>query len=306
MFYRNNAAMKQIVTLGISLKDEHKRRLLAIGELRIEDSPSSVKDFLSKAKGADVVYSNGSYLLDSLPKLKKVFVTYPYVELGVFDSEKLRKKGVLVANSQGGNRDSIVEWVMYMVLSLFRKFGPQVRAAENYAVELQESLQGKNVLIIGHGSIGSKVGELCRAFGMVVIFYERGDDLAISKNADLIVNALNCNSSSKNLLNKKFFMNLKKGSYYVTFVRPYTYDIDALIASIDAGIVAGAGIDCDPEKFGDTTNAFYQKALRNPKILVTPHIAFSTKQAVANGAEIAVQNIESFLKGKPQNILKKK
>jgi phosphoglycerate dehydrogenase-like enzyme len=142
---------------------------------------------------------------------------------------------------------------------------------------------------------------------MDVDFFNRGDNLAEkSKDADLIINSLNCNSTSKNLLDEKFFSGLKAGSYYLTFSRPYTYDIDGLIKAINSGIVAGAAIDCDPEDFGDTTNEFYQKCLANSKILVTPHIAFSTKQAVAKGREIAIQNIESFIKGNPQNILNKK
>lgn len=299
--------MKRITTLGITLNDQHKQRLASIGELQTLEEPTSVEDFLDKAKCADVVFSNGAHLLDALPKLKGVFVTYPYVELGVFDSKELKKNGVIVANAQGGNRDSIIEWVLFMTLALFRKFIPMVRATKNFPVELQQSLNGKNVLIVGHGSIGTQIGVRCEAFGMNVTFFDRGEDLAsCSKDADLIINALNCNSTSRNLLDEQFFMNLKKGSCYLTFVRPYTYDIDGLIKAIDAGTVAGAAIDCDPEKFGDTTNAFYQKALSNPKILVTPHIAFSTKQAVANGAEIAIQNIEAYLQGKPQNVLMKK
>jgi len=299
--------MKKIVTLGITLPEEYKARLAKVGRLEVLESPTSVEDFLKKANGADVIYSNGDHLLESLPKLKNVFVTYPYVELGVFNSEELAKNGVIVANSQGGNRDSVAEWAMYMILSLFRKFAPMVRAKENFPVELQQSLSDKKALIVGHGSMGSRVGVLCKAFGMEVLFFERGNNLTTSsKDADLVVNSLNCNTSSKDLLNESFFMNLKVGSFYVTFSRPYTYDIDGLMKSIDTGIVAGAAIDCDPEDFGDTTNAFYQKALSNQKILVTPHIAFSTKQAVAKGREIAIQNIESFLKGKPQNVLKKK
>jgi len=142
---------------------------------------------------------------------------------------------------------------------------------------------------------------------MEVKFFERGQDLlAAVSDADLVINALNCNSTSKNLLDEKFFMSFKNGAYFISFVRQYTYDLDGLLKSIDAGIVGGAAIDCDPEKFGDTTNDFYQKALSNQKILVTPHIAWSTKQALANGAEIAVQNIEAFIAGKPQNVLTKK
>ncbi len=298
--------MKKIITLGINLNDEHKTRLESIGELIIQESPESVEDFLSKTEGANVIFSDNGFLLDSLPKLKNVFVTYPYVELGIFNTEELEKNGVQIANSQGGNRDSIVEWVMFMILSLFRKFIPMVRATKNFPVELQETLVNKKVLIVGHGSIGSQVGKLCEAFHMNVAFFERGENLSEkSKDADLIINSLNCNTSSKNLLDESFFMNLKKGSYFITFSRPYTYDINGLIKSIEAGVVAGAAIDCDPEEFGDTTNEFYQKCLGCEKILVTPHMAFSTKQAVINGREIAIQNIEAFIKGRSQNILQK-
>lgn len=299
--------MKKIISLGRKLNDDHKKRLESIGELIVHESPESVEDFLKKAEGADIIYSDGSFLLESLPKLNNAFVTYPYVELGIFNSEELKKNGVTVANSQGGNRDSIVEWVMFMTLSLFRNFAPMVRATKNFPVELKESLVGKKVLIVGHGSVGSQVGVLCRAFKMDVTFFERGDNLSDkSKDVDLIINSLNCNTSSQNLLDETFFMNLKKGSFYITFSRPFTYDIEGLIKSIKTDIVAGAAIDCDPEDFGDTTNDFYQKCLSCSKILVTPHIAFSTKQAIANGGEIAIQNIEAFVKGKPKNILKKK
>lgn len=298
--------MKKIVVLGPNPNEDQRKRLEAIGVVTYLPSPSSSEELVTQAKDADIIYSDGAYLLESLPKLENVFVTYPYVELGVFDTEELKKKGVTVANGSGGNRDSIVEWVMFMVLSLFRKFSPMVRAKENFPVQLQETLVGKTVLIVGHGAIGTQIGKLCEAFGMNVVFFDRGDDLQEkSKDADLVINALNCNTSSKNLLDETFFSTLKKGAYYATFARPYTYDIDGLIKSIDSGVVAGAAIDCDPENFGDTTNAFYQTCLSNEKILVTPHIAFSTKQAVAGGGEVAVKNIEAYVAGNPQNILTK-
>ncbi len=254
-----------------------------------------------------MIYSDGDFLLESLPLLKNVFITYPYIELGVFDTEQLKKNGVTIANARGGNRDSIVEWVMFMALALFRNFLPAVRTTTDIPFSLQESLVGKKVLIIGHGSIWSQVGVLCSAFGMEIDFLDRWDYLKQkSQNTDLVINALNCNTSSKNLLDKNFFANLQKWCFYITFARPFTYDIDWLIKAIKSGIIAGAAIDCDPESFGDTQNAFYQKALKNSKILVTPHIAFSTKQASKNWREIAIQNIESFLKWEPQNIITKK
>lgn len=65
--------MKKIVTLGIDVSADHKKRLESVGKLEIKKSPSSVEDFVSKAQGADVVYSNGAFLFDSLPKLEQFF-----------------------------------------------------------------------------------------------------------------------------------------------------------------------------------------------------------------------------------------
>lgn len=296
--------MTKIVVFGPNPTDEQKERLKVLGEVQYLPSATSSDELIEKSAGADVLFSDGAFLLDSLPKLKNIYVTYPYVELGVFNSSELKKNGVTVSNSQGGNRASIIEWVMYMSLSLFRQFGPLVRVEKNIKVDVHESLWGKKALIVGHGSIGAKIAVPCEAFGMEVSFFERGDDLKVKvAEADLVINSLNCNSTSKNLIDADVFMAMKKGAYFVSFVRQFTYDLDGLLKAIDTGVVAGAGIDCDPEDFGDTQNEFYQRALSNPKVLVTPHIAWSTKQALMGGREIAIQNIEAFVAGKPQNVL---
>jgi phosphoglycerate dehydrogenase-like enzyme len=298
--------MKKTIVFGVKFDDLQKQRLEKVSEVKYASSPTSTEELINLANGFDIICSDGSFLLESLPKLKNVFVTYPYIELGAFNSEELKKNGVFVANTQGSSRETIAEWAMFMVLALFRQFIPLVRTTEQPEFQLHESLVGKKILIIGKGNIGTRIGMLCEVFDAKVDYFTRGDDLlSKSANADMIINCLNCNSSSKNLLNEKFFMSLKKGTYFVSFVRYYTYDIDGLIKAINAGVVAGAGIDCDPEQVFDTTNAFYKKALANPKILVTPHVAFSSQYASANGREFAVQNIENYLSGQPTRILTK-
>ncbi len=298
--------MKKIIVVGVNFNDDQKQRLSKIGEVQYIEDTSSSEEFLKQVQGFDVICTNSDFLLENLPKLKNVFVTYPFIEIGSFDSEELKKNGVFVANTQGSNRDSIIEWVIFMTLSLFRQFIPMVRTTQSFPFELKESLFGKKVLIIGKGNIGTKLGTVCETFGMNVDFFTREDNLSEkSANVDLVINCLNCNPSSKNFLNEDFFMSLNKGTYFISFVRYYTYDIDGLIKAIDNEIVAGAAIDCDPEDAFDVTNDFYKKALSNPKILVTPHIAFSTKQASVNGREFALKNIESFIDGNPINILTK-
>jgi D-3-phosphoglycerate dehydrogenase len=299
--------MKKIAIDGdFNFTDEQIARLNAIGQVEKLENVSSDEAWLTAVKGYDVICSWGDHVLANLDKLENVLITYPYTELGNFDSEDLAKRNVYIANARGGNRKSIVEWTMFMALSLYRQFPTFLRTTEQHPFTSTESLENKKVLIIGHGTIGTEVGERCRAFGMIVDYFNRGDDLvAKASQADVVVNALNCNPSSKNLLNADFFSKMKKGSYYVTFSRPYTYDIDGLITAIDAGRVEGAAIDCDPEPLFDVSNDFYKKCLSNDKILVTPHVAGVTKQAAVNGLEIMVKNVETYCSGSPQNILKK-
>ena len=291
---------------GVNFNDEQKARLESVGQTVYEESPSSGGELVLKSEGFDVICSDGAYLLESLDKLKNVFVTYPYIELGAFNSEELKKNGVFVANTQGSSRETIAEWALFMVLALFRQFIPLVRTSVQPDFQLFESLVGKKILIIGKGNIGTRIGDLCSAFDAKIEYFVRGDDLKEkSVDSDMVINCLNSNTSTNKMLDEKFFMSLKKGAYFVSFVRHFTYDIDGLMKAIDSGIVAGAAVDTDPEEVFDTSNDFYQKALTNPKIIVTPHIAFSSKFASANGREFAVQNIESYFSGNPKRILSK-
>jgi phosphoglycerate dehydrogenase-like enzyme len=299
--------MKKIALDGdFNFTDEQLSRLNAVGQVEKLTSVASDEEWLTAVKGYDVICNWGDHVLANLDKLENVLITYPYTELGSFDSEELAKRNVYIANARGGNRKSIVEWTMFMILSLYRQFPTFLRTTQQHPFTSTESLEGKKVLIVGHGTIGTEVGERCGAFGMDVDYFNRGDDLpAKAAQADVVVNALNCNPTSKNLLDADFFANMKQGAYYVTFARPYTYDIEGLIAAIDAGTVGGAAIDCDPEPLFDVSNDFYKKCLSNEKILVTPHVAGVTKQSAKNGLEIMVANVEAYLNGQPQNVVKK-
>lgn len=299
--------MKKIALDGaFNFTDEQLDRLNRVGQTDKLPSISTDSEWLDAVKGYDVICTWGDHVLNNLDKLHDVLVAYPYTELGSFDSGALAKSNVYVANAKGGNRKSIVEWTMFIILSLYRQFPQFVRTTVQHEFTSTESLEGKKVLIVGHGTIGTEVGERCKAFGMEVDYFNRGDDLmSKASRADVVVNALNCNPTSKNLLDASFFSNMKPNSYFVTFSRPYTYDIDGLINAIEEGVVAGAGIDCDPEPLFDISNDFYKKCMSNDKILVTPHVAGITKQASVNGLEIMVQNVEKYLSGNPQNIVNK-
>ncbi len=272
--------MKIAVFGDFGFTDDQRSRLERAGEVSYFGSPESAEDLAHKARGFDIVCSDGEYLHAALGLFENVFVTYPFVEIGSFDSQVLAQRGVQVANARGGNRDTIVEWSVFMTLALFRDLHLTIDTREDVPIISHESLVGKHATIIGKGSIGAQLGEVLGALGMSVLFFERGDDLhACVADADLVINALNCSPSSHNLLDESFFRSLPGHAKFLTFSRPYTYDADAMLSALSDGAFDRAAIDCDPEPLGDTSNAFYQKMLSHPRVLVTPHIAGLTRQA---------------------------
>jgi D-3-phosphoglycerate dehydrogenase len=299
--------MKIVVTGSMSFGAEQLRRLQQIGPVTTAGVASSSEDWLKQVDGADVVCSDGTFVAGNLERLHDVFVTFPFVEIGSFDTDALARKNVLVANARGSNRDSVVEWAVFMALSLLRRFPDYVNADRELPFERSESLAGKEVGVIGAGDIGSQLGRVLDALRGNVRYVTRDDDLITAvKGCQLIVNSLSSTPSSTKLLDRAFFQALEPASYFITYVRPHTFDVDALLDALDDGILAGAAIDCDPQTPFDTANAYYRRLAAHQKVLATPHVAFATTQAHRQSLETVVENVEAFANGRPRNVLVKR
>lgn len=299
---------KIVITQNFGFTPEQTERLKKLGDVKFYDnSPNTKEEWLNRVKDADIICSEEFGLKDSLNELKDVFITYPFVALGNIDIEQLRKNNIILANSPGCNKDAVSEWVISMMLNLFRKF-PQFIKNNNLPKgkmpETTRSVKNKNVIILGKGNIGSRVGELCKIFGMNVVYFERGDNLLEKiKDADVIINCLSPDKDTINLLNRDFFFSLKKGSYFITFTKKEIYDSDAMIEALDKNILSGVADDCASEIVGDIYNDYYQKLLKHKKIFVTPHIAWSADSSIYNGNEMVIDNIEAWINGHPQNLI---
>jgi phosphoglycerate dehydrogenase-like enzyme len=299
--------MRIVVTGSVPFDAEQIRRLQRLGYLTIAGNAGSSDEWLKQVDGADVICSDGKYVAENLERLHDVFITFPFVEIGAFDSDALRRRNVLLANARGSNRDSVVEWAVFMALSLLRHFPDYVSADRELRFERHESLSGKNVCIIGAGDIGGHLGKVLEALRAKVRYFTRDDELKrAAEGCDVIVNCLSSTPSSAQLLDREFFHSLKPGACFISFVRPYTYDVDALVDALDDGILSGAAIDCDPQLPFDTGNAFYRRLLKHEKVSVTPHVAFATTQAGKQGLDTVVENVEAFANGQPQNLLVKR
>ncbi len=299
---------KIVVTHDLGLSPEDIKRLKTLGDITIFNSrPESGEDWLRRCEGADIICCGMSGLRDAYQELKDVFVSLPYVGTSFLDRDILKEKNITVSNSPGCNKDAVAEWIIGMIINILRELPRYIGnndLPQGKAPEETMGLVDRKILIIGKGNVGIRVGEVCSALKMNIEFFERGDNLIEkAEDKDVFVNCLSSNETSKNLLDKDFFNSLKKGSCFVSVSSNEVYDTDAMFEALDKNVLAGAAIDDGLMSAGDINNKFYQKLLNHKKILATPHIAYNTDYTNKLGNKIMIDNIETYIKGAPINLI---
>lgn len=296
-----------VVTKDLGLSETNKDKLNALGEVTIYNELSRTpEEWLERCKDADVICTGKFGLKEKYQELKNVFISLPFVGVGFFDKKILKQNNIVVSNSPGCNKDGVSEWIIFMLLNLFREFSTVVNVDSlgEGRVNVAKSLADKSVCILGKGNIGSKVGRVCEALDMRVSYFSRGDDLLKSiKNADSVINCLTTNETTLDLLDKNFFFSFKKGAYFINVCDYVIYDVDALIDALNANIIGGAAIDAMGIHVGDTSDPFYKKIVSHNKILATPHIAWSADVSDELGNKMMIENVKAWLNKKPINVI---
>lgn len=301
--------MKIVVTNNQYFTTEQQRRLEKLGDVTYFDKLPTGDDYLNRVKEADIICSGTAGLQDVFAQLKDVYITVGFVSVAFVDTEVMKKNGVTISNAPGANRHAVSEWIIWAMLNLFRQFNTALNRQESYRKggnlpPLTESLADKKLVVLGAGNVGKQVGKLAESFEMKVSYFKRGDDLLKStKDADVIIDTLSSNPSTKQILDKTFFSNLKNGAYFVSVTRAEIADQEAMLAALDEEILAGVATDCGGILVGDTEDPLYQKMLAHPKVLATPHISWSSTKSLQVGSDIMIDNVEAYINGKPQNVL---
>ncbi|MGE5245032.1 MAG: phosphoglycerate dehydrogenase [Betaproteobacteria bacterium] len=201
-------------------------------------------------------------------------------------------RGILVVNAPGANSISVAEHTWALLLALARAVPAADRAMKDGRWEkrrfLGTELRGKTLGIVGLGRIGREVAERARAFGVRVIAHDpfiaaeiaaaRGIALLpldeVCAAADLITLHLPATPDTRHLFDDARFAQCKPGVRIVNTARGELIDEAALVRAIDAGIVAGAGLDVfESEPPRDRV------LVDRPQVVATPHIAASTEEA---------------------------
>lgn len=300
--------VKIVITHDLGLSREDMTRLKFFGKVIVYDSrPSSTQDWLERTKDADIICSGISGLKDGYRELKDVFISLPMVGYSYLDKEILNKNNIKVSNSPGCNKDAVAEWIVGMIINLLREmlfFIDNASLPKNKAPHATLGLVDRNILILGKGNIGTRVGEICEALKMNVSFFKRGDDLLEKvKNQEIIVNCLSAEDSSINLLDATFFGSLEEDTFFISVSNNKVYDVKALFDALKSGKIAGAAIDEGSMPAGATDDPFYRKLMKHPKIIATPHIAYNTDYTDKLGNKIMIDNIEAYLNNKAINLI---
>lgn len=300
--------MKIAVTQPMEFYADQKERIQSLGEVTFYDElAKSPEEWLERCENADIICTGKFGLREKWQELHDVFVSLPFVGASFIDPKVAKKNGVIFSRSPGCNRHAVSEWIVGMMITMFRELDEYLRIKELPEHKLPKPTVGlayKKLAVLGKGNVGSRVGKACEALDMKVTYFERGDSLLDKvKDADVVVDALSSNPSTENLLNTEFFGGIKKGAYFISVTGESIVDIDAMLKALDSGRLRAAAHDSGGIQMGDTKDAFYQRLLAHPKVYVTPHISYNTDVTHRISNDMMIDNVEAYLKSKPQNLV---
>lgn len=211
------------------------------------------------------------------------------------DVVEAKKRKVLIINSPDSNSEAVAELVLGLILSLLRKL-PLAYLSMKEGLWIKkdlkgEEIEGKKIGVIGYGHIGKRVTKLLAAFGSKVDYYsrtERTNSLKyIFKHSDIITVHLPLINSTKNLINNNLLSLMKPTSFFINTSRGGVVEEKALLKLLEEKRIAGAALD-----------VFWQEPLpptslwrKLPNVIITPHIAASTSEALKKGTKIVVDEI---------------
>lgn len=276
---------------------------------------TDVPTLIAEAKDADaMILANmpmPGEVLSACENLKFIDVAFTGVDHVGLDAAKA--KGIKVSNASGYSNEAVAELVFGMALSLARNLSAveaRCRAGGTKDGLVGWELQGKTVGIVGLGKIGSRTAALAHAFGCPVLAHSRTrhadapdyieqvelDELL--RLSDIVVLHCPLNDSTRGLINTEKLALMKPTALLINVARGPVVVAKDLADALNNGVIAGAGIDVfDKEPPLDES----EPLLHAKNCLLTPHVAFATKESMTLRAQIVFDNLQAWLDGGQKN-----
>jgi D-lactate dehydrogenase len=255
------------------------------------------------------------------------------------DTAYCRAHGIAICNVPTYGENTVAEHVFALLLGLSHRL-PEAVARARTGHFSPEGLQGfdlagKTLGVVGTGNIGRHVIRIAKGFSMAVIAADIAPDETLAgelgfryaafdellAEADVISLHVPATAHTLNLISDAQFSRMKRGAVIINTARGSLIDTSALVRALHDGKLGGAGLDVLPEEplireeaelvstaFAsqhDLRNLVANHVLLNmPNVIVTPHSAFNTREAIRRIVDTTVGNIEGFLIGEPRNLVR--
>jgi len=276
-------------------------------------------------------------LVTKMPKLK--LVTTRSTGFEHIDLEACHKRKITVCNVPTYGENTVAEHAFALILGLSRKLVDCVERTKKGSFELEGlrgfDLMGKTIGVVGGGNIGQHVIRMAKGFEMKVLVFDiyKNQQLAkkmgfkyasldtLLKKSDIVTLHVPLNEHTAHLMDKKKIGLMKKNAYLINTSRGGVIDTDALVKALKKKQIAGAGLDvledeCDiieetqllAKEFGKQCNLQLlvenHMLLQMPNVIVTPHNAFNTHEALMRILKTTISSVKQFKKKRKVNVIK--
>jgi len=295
--------------------------LVQLGELTVYDR-TAAEHVVRRARDADIILVNKvavtEQTLKELPRLR--FISVLATGYDVVDVGAARRRGIAVSNVPEYSTDSVAQHTFALLLELCHQVALHHQAvASGEWVAAQDfcfwkvpplELAGLTMGIIGFGRIGRRVAEIAHAFGMRIVaagrlrredpnYIARQDVAMVFASADVV--SLHCplTPSNDRFVDQALLNQMKPSAFLINTARGQLVDEPALAAALNAGRLAGAGLDVLSAEPMRPDNPLLQA--RN--CIITPHMAWGSLAARRRLMAATVTNVQAFLAGAPVNVV---
>ncbi|HTC93208.1 MAG TPA: NAD(P)-dependent oxidoreductase [Terriglobales bacterium] len=298
-------------------------------------------DHLQQAEGAEIVVVSlasriTAGMLRALPGLKLIATRSSSFDH--IDFQACEQHRITVCNVPTYGSRAVAEFAFGLIIMLARRIGEgmqRVRDLQFNSFGLRGfDLQNKTIGVIGTGHIGREVIRLALAFNMHVLACDIKPDLRLAeaykfayvalpellRQADIITLHVPYYEGTHHLLNRSNFNEVKPGALLVNTSRGAVIETAALMTALYSGALGGAALDVIEEELAvqeemellllhrieDTQLRIVLEnhaLVRMPNVILTPHIAFNSREAVEEIWKVTERNIQKFLQGHPQNVI---
>ncbi len=274
--------------------------------------------------------------LQHFPSLKHIATLstgYDHIDLAA-----CRERGIVVSNVPSYGENTVAEQAFALLLALTRKIVPSVERTRAGSFHLDElrgtDLAGKTFGVIGSGRIGQHVMKIAKGFGMRVLAFDIHPRPELAAQLDFTYLELDellrqsqvvslhapATPETHHLIDERRLRLMPPEAYLINTARGTLIDTQALLQVLNDGHLAGVGLDvleeeCSIREERELLSPVFQAKcdlktlladhvlLGHPRVLITPHNAFNTVEALQRILETTIKNVQAFQAGQPQNVV---